>query len=392
MIGLLVLLGETPRAQWRWWRVDADAIGGLGGGLGDGLGDGSSLSREHSFTPGEAPPWGPLAEDARVVVLVPAERAPVRSAPRPDMPLAQALAAARLDPPGRIAAAGEDVHVAVAAPGDETRILSSVIARAEMDLWLAELAAEGLGDAVLLPTALILPEPGAEAGAALVTTILGEMPLARSRDAAFAGEPELLAALAAGSEIERIEGNALRDLLFAAWQRPPLDLRQGVYARRRTTFFRLPDWRQLGRMAALLALLVLAVLLVETIKLNRSAAVHEERALAAARERFPEIANLASAKARIDAALVRAGAEGARFADSAPAVFAAMQPQPSVRLRSLAWSADGTLSLRAAAPDPDAINAMLINLQRDGWEITVPPELAPDPGGAIVADITVRAP
>ena len=63
-----------------------------------------------------------------------------------------------------------------------------------------------------------------------------------------------------------------------------------------------------------------------------------------------------------------------------------------MQLRTLSWQGDGTLAIRAAAPRVEDINSMLIALQADGWEVTVPPETAEDATGATVVDITVRAP
>lgn len=368
--GLVVLLPESAGGDWRWWRVSDAALGG-----------------EHGFAPGDDAPWGELGE-GRVVALVPAALAPVRSMPRGEMPMAQALAAARLDPPG-LSAPGNDSHVAVAAGADGETVLSATVAKAEMDLWLAQLAANGLDAAALVPAALVLPLPAADR---VSTGTLGDQALARTGQIAFAGEGELVALLAPGGEVEAIDGDALARRLVTTFEAPELDLRQGAYAIPRVSYFRLPDWRQLARMAAILALLVFAIFAIETLKLNFDASQREDAALEMARAHYPGVGDLAAAEVQIRTELLRRGAGGVTFADSAPAVFAAMQPVPSVSLRNLNWRADGTLAIRAAAPSSDALNRMLIALQRDGWQITVPPEIAPDPTGATVADITVRAP
>jgi general secretion pathway protein L len=69
-----------------------------------------------------------------------------------------------------------------------------------------------------------------------------------------------------------------------------------------------------------------------------------------------------------------------------------MKPIPSLRLRDLGYAPDGTLRFQAAAPTADDINRLLLALQQEGWQVTVPPQLAPDASGATVAAITVRAP
>ena len=369
--GLLILLPPAAGGAWRWWRVAS-----------------SGLEAARSYDPDEGDIWSDLPEGARVVALVPADRAPVRSRPRGTMPLPQALAAARLEAGGELGEGWEagGVHVAVAPGPDAGSLLVASAAHADMDVWLAELAAAGLAPDALVPAALILP-----AGEGPTVAELEGQPLARTADAAFAGEPELVAAVA-GGEPRRLDDDALAGALLAAWRDPPLDLRQGPYAPKRVSFFRLPDWLQLARMAALAALLGVLVLATETIKLNRDAAAREAAALAAAQQRFPAAVDLASAQSLAAAELARRGAGGAAFAAPASALLAAMRPIPSLKLRDLGYGADGTLRFQAAAPTADEINRLLTTLQREGWQVTVPPSLAPDPTGATVAAITVRAP
>lgn len=363
-VGLIVVLPETAGDAWRWRRVEDGELGAW-----------------FDHAPDD-PQWNEA--EGRAVALVPAADAPVRMLPRGAMPLAQALAAARLNV---AEAAGEGAHVAVSAVPDETTIVVATAAKAAMDVWLAELDTAGLVPDALVPAALVLPEPGNGA----VTAELDGRPLARTRDAAFAGEPELLEALA-GGEATRLDSSALDQALLAAWREPPLDLRQGSYAPRRVSIFRLPDWLQLARMAALALLLGFLVLVVETVKLNADARAREAAALAAAQKRFPAAVDLASAQTLAAAELARRGEGGGSFAAPAAAVLAAMKPIPSLRLRDLGYAPDGTLRFQAAAPTADDINRLLLALQEEGWQVTVPPQLAPDASGATVAAITVRAP
>ena len=360
--GLVIVLPAVVGGTWAWRRV-ADG----------------ALHSWHDFAPGEDAPWVEPGENHRVVALVPSDQAPVRIRPRGTMPLAQALAAARLE------SGGEGLHVAVGE--GSAGILIATAAQSAMDLWLAELATAGLIPDALVPAALLLPAPrtGAVAGE------LAGQTLARTPEAAFAGEPELIAALA-GSAPESLSDETLETALLAAWRNPPLNLRQGVYAPRRVSFFRLPDWRQLARMAAVAALLGFLILAVETVKLNLDASSRENDALAAAQKRFPAAVDLASAQALAAGELARRGEGGGSFTAPAAALLAAMRPIPSVALRDLGYAADGTLRFQAAAPTADDINRLLTTLQRDGWQVTVPPSLAPDATGATVAAITVRAP
>jgi general secretion pathway protein L len=360
--GLLIVLPASLGEAWQWRRLDDGALGSW-----------------HAFDPGDDAPWDELGEDHRAVALVPADQAPVRIRPRGTMPLAQALAAARLEN------GGEGLHVSVGEASDS--ILVATTAQSAMDLWLAELATVGLIPAALVPAALVLPAPRTGA----IAAELAGQPLVRTPEAAFAGEPELVAALA-GGEPEILSADALETALLAAWRDPPLNLRQGVYAPRRVSFFRLPDWRQLARMAAVAALFGFLILAVETVKLNLDASAREDDALVAAQKRFPAAVDLASAQTLAAGELARRGEGGASFTAPAAALLAAMRPIPSVALRDLGYAADGTLRFQAAAPTADDINRLLLALQQDGWQVTVPPSLAPDATGATVAAITVRAP
>lgn len=366
--GLIVLLPAAPGAAWRWWRVENAALGS-----------------DHGFSSGEDPPWGGLGEAPRIVALVPSADAPVRTRPRGTLPLAQALAAARLEGTGL----SGDLHTVASQQGDAILIASA--AKSAMDLWLAELAAAGLEPSAMVPAALVLPDPGPNSGGGAVIAGLAGQPLGRTAEAAFAGEPELVAALSTGEPLV-LSAAALDDALLATWNDPPLNLRQGLYAPRRVSFFRLPDWTQLARMAAVAMLLGFLILAVETVKLNRDASAREATALAAAQKRFPAAVDLASAQSLASGELARRGLGGGSFAAPAAAVLSAVRPLPSLRLRDLGYAADGTLRFTAAAPTADEVNRLLTDLQQQGWQVTVPPQLAPDPTGATVAAITVRAP
>ncbi|WP_338466764.1 type II secretion system protein GspL [Novosphingobium sp. ZN18A2] len=365
--GLIVQLPPAPGAEGRWWRVGARGIEGEG-----------------TLDPGGTAPWGDLGEGARITAIVPAALAPVADKPLPEMPLPQALAAERLERAGEAAVPGER-HVAVAA--HEGRLLSCAVSPSDMDTWLAECAARGIEPASLVPAALALPRPVT----GLVGGTLGAEPLARTTTAAFAGEPALVEALAGDGEVRDITDDAVLQGMLVVHGEAPLDLRQGRYAPRRVSFFRLPDWGRLARMAALAALLALVLMLAWIIKWNVDSSAQEADALAAAQKHFPAATDLDSAERLASAEVAKRGLGASGFSAPAAALLAAMRAIPGVSLRDLGFSADGTLRFTAAAPRAEDINALLLSLQEDGWKVTVPPALAPDPTGATVAAITLRA-
>lgn len=364
--GLVILLPETPDLPWFWWRIA-----------------GAEAGRALAFDPArESAPWG---DPGAVIVLVPAASAPVIDKPMPAaMPLAQALTAERLSA-AKAGLAGER-HTALAA--SDGRILSCSLAASDMTRWLALLSAQGIVPQAMIPAALVLPRvPGA-----LVLGNAGSELLARTDDAAFAGEAALVDALAQGREQVALDETQLAVQLAQVHDDPPLNLLQGAFAPRRASPWRGAGWIVLARMAAVAALLALLLMLVWVVKWNRDSAAQEDMALALAQTRYPSVSDLDGAERMIAAELARRGQGGAGFAAPAAALLDAMRPVPAVRLRDLGYAGDGTLRFTAAAPRAEDLNAMLLALQDQGWKVTVPPTLAPDPTGATVAAITLRAP
>lgn len=363
--GLIVLLPDGADEPWRWWRLSDGAAGA-----------------EQVFDPAnDVASWGEVGE---TTVLVPASAAPVRDRPLPDMPLAQALAAERLGLAQ--GALSDERHVAVGA--GEGRLLSCSVALSQMDRWLVLLAGHGLDPVSIVPAALVLPR----VADALVLGDLGGQLLARTGEAAFAAEPALVDALGGGLEQTGLGENELAARLGVLHRSAPLNLRQGQYAPRRVSVFEVANWRILARMAASAALLALLLMLVWIVRWNLDTSAQEARAVELAQARFPAATDLDGAERLLAAELARRGQGGASFAAPAAAVLDAVRPVPGVRLRDLGYGADGTLRFTAAAPRAEDVNAVLIALQNQGWKVTVPPALAPDPTGATVAAITVRAP
>lgn len=357
--GLILLLPDAADGEWHYWLVGEHGVG---------------AEQSSSAVP----------EHGAATVLVPGAWAPVIDKPMPAMPPAQALAAERLAlAQGSLAA---ECHVAVGAA--DGRLLSSRVARADMDRWLAMLAQAGIDPQAIVPAALVLPRYEAE----LVLARLGGQLLARSDVAAFAAEEGLVDVLGEGREQRALDDAELAVRLAQVHAAPPLNLRQGIYAPRRVSVFRTANWLGLARMAAVAALMGLLLMLVWIIKLNNDSITQQDRALKLAQQRFPAVTDLETAERLLTAELGKRGQGGAGFAAQAAALLDVMRPVPALKLRDLGYGPDGTLRFTAAAPRAEDINVVLIALQNDGWKITVPPALAPDPTGATVAAITVRAP
>ncbi len=352
--GLVIQLPEDAGADWHWWLVADGTVARYGTGFPDESAD-------------------------YVLVLVPSARCPVQIEPLGDLPRAQAEAAARLRAEASEKAGLSALHVVASAQGEA--LLVARTDHASMSGWLARLAEQNIDPQVIFPTSLLLDGPG--------RAVIGVEAVARNDSHAITAESALVEALGL-NDLPVISD--IYPLIASRFSSPPLNLRQGALAKARPAFEGFARWRSLARMAAVASLIGLAILLVDIIKLNLNASDQEAEALAAGQARFPAATDLASVNNLLRAELIRRGAGPGSFAAPASAVLSAMQPLPNLSLRDLGYGDGGILRFTAASPNADEINRLLATLQQSGWQVTVPPSLAPDPTGATVAAITVRAP
>ena len=143
-------------------------------------------------------------------------------------------------------------------------------------------------------------------------------------------------------------------------------------------------------MALAVAVLVVLIFVVDIARYSFAADTARGRALAAAQTRFPAATDIASAEQMADEALRQRGLGTRLFTIPASALFAALEPLQSVSVRQLSYQADGTISVTLAAARKEDIDTALIQLQRQGYAVTVPPALSQDATGSVVAAITVR--
>ncbi len=366
--GLIVQLPEAVGNGWPWWQfADGDLVKT---GIADANADAGGFAQ--LVADGAAQP---------VLALVPSAQCPVRIEPLAGRLPAQAIVAARLQAEARAQPGIAATHAATAVSGDDLLIATTDIAA--MQGWLDRLAAMGLDADVMLPTALLLDAPS--------QALIGCEAVLRTPSLALTAEPALLAAMGI-SEAAALAPSRTGGMLAAALAHPPLNLRRGRFAPPRRALLQQARWRRLAMMAAAAALLAIAIPLVEIARLHWDAGSREDAALAAARARFPAAIDLASAERLARNEMARRGIGPVAFATPAAALLGAMQPLPSLGLRDLGYGEAGLLRFTVAGPRADEINQLLTALQRQGWQVTVPPALAPDATGATVAAITMRAP
>jgi general secretion pathway protein L len=297
---ILLLLAPHPGDRPHWQRRDGARIIAQGSG------------------------WPPADPSVPLVVAVPGETVALHWLDLPELAPAQASAAARLMLGDGLAEA--DPHIAVAA-GTGPRPVA-VVARAAMAGLLAELASAGLIPAALVPEPLLLPAPAA--GFAVLQS--GERVVARSADAAFAGEADLAAAL--------IGGAPTTPAMFTLADAVPLNLLSGDYAP--VSRWQPPPGlaRRLGLLAAALAGLWLAGDVAALVQANRAASAATAEIQAVASPLLPAGAD--DPLAALQALARQRGADGGLGAIAGPVVDA-IAARPGAALASLRYTPSGGL-------------------------------------------------
>jgi general secretion pathway protein L len=196
--------------------------------------------------------------DGPATVLVPSESVLLLAVDLPLATHARRLAALPFAIEDRIADPLDAVHVALGAEIAPGRYLAAVVRHARMAEWVAAAEANGLGQAAMMPDALALPVP--PAGAWSAESVAGRV-LARVADGTGFAMPAALlpqfwenagrpAIRNFGSESigELPQSAVVGESLSHRLAQPPVDLRQGAYARRGGSGSR---WvRRLGWIAA----------------------------------------------------------------------------------------------------------------------------------------------
>lgn len=225
-------------------------------------------------------------------VLVPTEQVRLLAVDLPLASRAKRLEALPFAIEDQIAEPVDSVHLALGAEIAPKRYLAGVVRHEVMAAWVDAAEAAGLGHAAMVPDALALARPtegewavelGAEravvrtgegGGFAAPPAMLQAMWQAVGRPAVRSYGAPLPAEMAAGGST--IAPGALSERLLA----PALDLRQGLYARRRAA---LPDvWRRLGWIVAIGAAAHVGIATADTLMLRRIADSREADARAAA--------------------------------------------------------------------------------------------------------------
>ncbi len=346
-------------AGYRWWRI-ADA---------------------RVMAEGEGVP----ETDEPIVAVAPADAVALHWAELPSRSPAQATAAARILAAEASAAAAADLHVAIGDEGDGERPIA-VVGNDTMMQWLASLAAAGVDPVAVVPAPMLLPRPdhGFARGE------IGGQALVRGRATGFADEARLTELVTGGEAPATLDRDAIEAAVVAAVDSPPLDLRQGPFARRRR---RAIDWALVRRLAVLgLAILAvtLAIDLVRIGKYSFAADALDARADALARTGLPRGETVTDSDRQLDERLSRVRGPGLGYSATVAAVYDAIRAVPGAELTALDFQPTGDLRLGIACER----EALATDLKRamEARGLSVRAGVFQSVGGRVTGELTVTAP
>ncbi len=282
----------------------------------------------------------------RVVAVAPADAVTLHWADLPMRSTAQATAAARILAVEASAAPPAELHVAVGeerdGAGAERPI--AVVGAGAMREWLAMLAAANVDPVALIPAPMLLPRPDE----GFVRATLGGVDVIRGHNTAFADEPQLTDLVTRGETVKPLVREPLERALIAAAAAPPLDLRQGPFARRRRVTV---DWRLIRRLAVLggaILLVSFAISLVRLAKYDFAASALEARADALAATGLPRGETVTDADRQLAERQRRVIGPGLGFSTTVAAAFAAIRSVPGTEVTAIDFGDTGDLRISVA--------------------------------------------
>ncbi|KQT32733.1 general secretion pathway protein GspL [Sphingomonas sp. Leaf412] len=354
----LLFLPPDDATPWRWWRVDGDAV----------VADGEGL---------------PVAGEADVIAVAPADAVTLHWADLPARSPAQALAAARIVVGDATAVPAHELHVAIGPDRGESRAIA-VVAADRMTGWLARLAADGIDPAAILPAPFLLPVP--EDG--YVRADLAGQPVVRGRTSGWADEARLTDLVTAGQVPATLARDDVRRAAAATLADLPLNLRQGPFARRSR---RAIDWALVRRLAVLTGLILAVTLAIDVVRIARyslGADTIEARADVVARQGLPRgAADGGDAARMLDDRLARLRGPGAGFSATAAAVYQVVQASPGSEVTALLFEPNGSMRVSLSAASEAEANATKARLESAGF--TVVSSVFTAANGRLTGDLTV---
>jgi len=367
MATTLILMLPVAGDIRQWWRAESGVLCASG-------------------TDGE---WAELlaAEPGTdVVALAPAGAVPVRWLGLPELTPPQAAAAARAQMLDSVLGQGTAPHVAAGMQAANGLVPVAAVARDCMTQWAAMLLNNGITARALVPVTVLVPQPGADS---VLRANVDGASLLRTTELCAEADPALDALRIASALVEQADAESVAAWLAALAGPAPLDLFTGDYAPRRASALdgRTQWW--LTRLTAALAVLTLAVPLMQAWQLARSIDAADARSIVAAAAVGVRAGDAAAAELALDQRLASGG--GGPLALSAPlgGLYQSLKDNPAVAVRTLTHVSNGTLGVTLASPRVEDVNAVLKALQARGYTITAQPLQGSD--GMQMGTVTIRA-
>jgi len=319
-------------------------------------------------------------DDRKLVALAPAASVRIDVTERPQSASErQASTAARLAAVEASLGEPQALHAACAVDGD--KVITAVVDNGVMLAWLDWGRDAGVEAHHVVPVGALLP-PSEDW---TVATIGTETVIGRA-GTVLAFEPELVAHIVGDREPTVLSQDRVEAAIVAAASEAPLDLRTGRMARRRRIVVDRQQIRKLVPVAAMISLLALIYVLIAIVKLNAATDRLNEESVAVAGRALGRPVALESAESELSQGLGGGSYGGVMM--PLTGLYSALQSEQSVSSTELSYRPDGTLAATLAAPTLDAINRVLVAIQRDGYRVTAVPRQAPD--GRSMVDLTVR--
>ena len=254
-----------------------------------------------------------------------------------------------------------------------------------MRSWLDTLAEAGIDPAAVLPAPMLLPRP--ETG--YLRADLGGEGVVRGPTSGFADEARLTELVTGGTAPAVMPRDELEAAIVAAVAAPTLDLRQGMFARRRQDAI---DWALIRRIAWLtLAVLGVSLLisLVQILRYSTAADELERRTDLAARGGLPRGETVNDADRQLDARLARLRGGGLGFSRTAAAVLAAVRAIPGTEVRTLSFDPTGAMRVTIGVQNEGQITDLQRRIAEAGL-VATPTGQFVAAGGSMSGDILVK--
>jgi general secretion pathway protein L len=354
-----------------WLRVAGNAVTARGRGL-EGL---PGLTAPASGAP------------IRVAAIVPGEAVTLHWLEVPaGLAPAQAAAAARLMAGDVSAQPLGDMHVAVGPEAEDGALRAvAVVPAITMAGWLGKLQAQALDPDVVLPEPLLLRAPRE----GYVRHERGGLPLYRGPADAFSVEPELAELIVADRPVQPVDEEAFEGGLGDAIGYPAVNLRQGVFAKRRRWAIKWALVRRLAMLAVALAAVTLAIQVAAIFKYTLEADALELEANRVAATALQRNGPVTDGSRQLERRLTELGGAGPGYSAMASAVFGAVRDTPNVELTGLFFDQSGAMRATVQADSPATLASFQQRIEASGFAATAG-EMRGG-GGRPTADVTVRA-